>query len=644
LVFLSKTTLFFHTESENLKQKLGNMLDTQIDFTKTESNRGKLENVLNFLKNAKDPRIILDSQEARNAVHFVKQLIFYNFYRDSADPYKIFMVNEYQYIWTSLTTHFHAIIDTLEPNNQNAIVFDDLIAITNCLCAYSLTYRLFYFRENCLVALLGFLNNKRFCDTFNKMDCYVTIIMNINWLSKNAEMYKQEWNELHAAETLLRVAKTYSNGKINAYMAFVNVANDKLIESLEDTQYIIKLHVKMLNDVADIFNQPDVLLKRGMHEFIEEDDHEPIKHEVYSLVVYEYNVQYTVTGLILPLYRLSVNNKIKYSMYCENNLRDPLRVIIFKGNDIEKKYALQLLAQLCFDPLCIDIIRSDVELRKQIMLLANKTDTIVKQLPKICKQIEWAFQMQDQSANKMNAVSGATDAKSKNQIMISYNAASRDLCLKVKEALEFAGYKVWIDVEEIHGSSLEAMARAVESSDVILMCVTEKYRQSVNCQAEAQYSFKLQKPIVPLIMQKGYENVDGWLGIIMGDKIFINYMKYSFEECTKRLMNELSKAIPVTGDPSKAHSVDTKMINTVVTTQQNTAFAWSENEVNVWFNDKNVDPGIVNALKPCNGELLHQLFLLQQEAPEFFYQSVSKNQQVGLRNVLLFACNLKKLF
>jgi hypothetical protein len=56
------------------------------------------------------------------------------------------------------------------------------------------------------------------------------------------------------------------------------------------------------------------------------------------------------------------------------------------------------------------------------------------------------------------------------------------------------------------------MAKAVEGAQVVLMCVTEKYRQSVNCQAEAQYAFRMNKKIIPLIMQSGYASVDGWLG------------------------------------------------------------------------------------------------------------------------------------
>jgi cell division FtsZ-interacting protein ZapD len=72
--------------------------------------------------------------------------------------------------------------------------------------------------------------------------------------------------------------------------------------------------------------------------------------------------------------------------------------------------------------------------------------------------------------------------QSDKHIMISYNTESIPLCLKIKDELEKSNYKVWIDINEIHGSSLDSMAKAVENAMCVLICVTEKYRQSNNCQ------------------------------------------------------------------------------------------------------------------------------------------------------------------
>ncbi len=67
-------------------------------------------------------------------------------------------------------------------------------------------------------------------------------------------------------------------------------------------------------------------------------------------------------------------------------------------------------------------------------------------------------------------------------LMISYNRDSRDLCLRIKSELEKSDYKIWIDVDNIHGSSLESMANAIEQSSCVLMCMTEKYKNSQACQ------------------------------------------------------------------------------------------------------------------------------------------------------------------
>ena len=43
------------------------------------------------------------------------------------------------------------------------------------------------------------------------------------------------------------------------------------------------------------------------------------------------------------------------------------------------------------------------------------------------------------------------------------------------------GFRVWVDVDEMAGSTLEAMALAVEKASVVLVCASEKYKLSPNC-------------------------------------------------------------------------------------------------------------------------------------------------------------------
>ena len=95
-------------------------------------------------------------------------------------------------------------------------------------------------------------------------------------------------------------------------------------------------------------------------------------------------------------------------------------------------------------------------------------------------------------------------------MFISYNRESRSICLDIKTFLEKIGLKCWIDVENIHGSSIDAMAKGIETASCVLICMTEKYKESNNCRMEAEYTLQKKIPFIPLILQKSYKP-DGWL-------------------------------------------------------------------------------------------------------------------------------------
>ena len=68
-------------------------------------------------------------------------------------------------------------------------------------------------------------------------------------------------------------------------------------------------------------------------------------------------------------------------------------------------------------------------------------------------------------------------------VMISYNWGQQPVMMKIRDELKSAGYSVWMDVDKIGGSTLEAMALAVENSAVILVAVSRKYKESANCRS-----------------------------------------------------------------------------------------------------------------------------------------------------------------
>lgn len=202
---------------------------------------------------------------------------------------------------------------------------------------------------------------------------------------------------------------------------------------------------------------------------------------------------------------MSINDKIKFEIYETHLMKDRLRTIVYKGNDTEIEYSLKLLHQLCFDERILQDVYQDKKFYKQIKSLKDNVFTT----PNVHKQCEGILWIIDKKI-KTNLV---VEEKTIKQIMISYNRESRDLILDIKKELEnfLKGFKIWIDVEDIHGSSLESMAKAIEQSEIVIIGMTEPYKMSTFCRAEAEYAFQLNKKIIPLILQPNYKP-DGWLG------------------------------------------------------------------------------------------------------------------------------------
>ena len=75
---------------------------------------------------------------------------------------------------------------------------------------------------------------------------------------------------------------------------------------------------------------------------------------------------------------------------------------------------------------------------------------------------------------------------------------------------------------------------------------------------------------------------------------------------------------------------------------------WSEADVEKWCMEKKIHPNIELHLKPCNGQLLYEFFLIKIESPDFFYRSLAINKSnskpVLIRDVAIFSLELKKIF
>jgi hypothetical protein len=129
------------------------------------------------------------------------------------------------------------------------------------------------------------------------------------------------------------------------------------------------------------------------------------------------------------------------------------------------------------------------------------------------------FQLEDRQHQSASLQSRGVAAK---HVMVSYNWDHQPVIKRIHSALVQRGYSMWIDVEQMKGSTVDAMSLAVEDAAVVLIGVSRAYKESTNCRLEAQYAMQREVDTVPLMLVEGYQ-ADGWLGMLMGTRMWYGF-------------------------------------------------------------------------------------------------------------------------
>jgi CRP-like cAMP-binding protein len=129
-------------------------------------------------------------------------------------------------------------------------------------------------------------------------------------------------------------------------------------------------------------------------------------------------------------------------------------------------------------------------------------------------------------------------------LMLSYNWDHQDAILRIVAALKQRGYSIWVDIEKMAGSTVEAMALAIENSALVIYGLAQGYQASDNCRMELSYACQRKKPRLPLMLQENFV-ATGWLGIILGTDLWYAFYGSTLddEEAFQKQVTELEQAI-----------------------------------------------------------------------------------------------------
>ena len=197
----------------------------------------------------------------------------------------------------------------------------------------------------------------------------------------------------------------------------------------------------------------------------------------------------------------------------------------------EYPVALDILWALSFNIDIQEQLRSNAAFMSKLVQLAKEPDQ--EQLHKSIHGILWNLEFIHQDRPIMTI-----DDQSDFDIMISYSHKDQPICKQIYEHLIHIGYRVWIDFDQLHGNVMDAMAQAIERSQMIIICMSEQYRRSNYCRAEAHYAFQRQLKLVPVLLQEHYQP-DGWLLFLIGQLLYVDFTKQEFNQAADSLIKEL---------------------------------------------------------------------------------------------------------
>ena len=284
-------------------------IDFNLKGNDLDSNIETVNLAFDYLKSFKDISKLIEDEKASKAFQLTHLLSSYymNFNKVLVGIIEEKNIIQLHY---NLNEHYSVICGNLkntkdegfsETDSRKKEILSNSLNQLNFITIYSVSLRLKYFEMGGTNALVKLLENQDFTNKFKYDEFYDRIVANINWLSQNADLYKSEWNELNAAEVLLKISRNIPTCKCVAYMTFANIATDRQIDTLPEINEIVSELIKYV-DRAAVMMKESVLL-REQQPFIEESENtnKTSMYDVYLIPVTEYNQRFTLTGVLMAL-------------------------------------------------------------------------------------------------------------------------------------------------------------------------------------------------------------------------------------------------------------------------------------------------------------------------------------------------------
>ena len=319
------------------------------------------------------------------------------------------------------------------------------------------------------------------------------------------------------------------------------------------------------------------------------------------------------------LSHLAINDNNNKTLGQKGAIRVLSAILQTSHDDEETASGTRALWMLAFDDTNEDLIKQQEGTMDTLRALHHSANPEVQ---KAAAGALWEIE-----GKKARNNTEKTEETTGNHVMISYQWDNQELLVEVKNKLQASGYRVWMDLEQMGGSTLEAMAKAVENAAVVLVCVSQRYKESPNCRSEAEYAYQLRKDIIPLMMQRNF-TADGWLGMLVGTKLWIDFQnKQVINSGVAKLIKELrgrGKDLGTTDGPKDAviRPSEASVVTAPPPQSVTNVSSWTNQDVQKWLTEIGLEQVCKEETSEFNGQALIDLHELRGECPEYFYKSL----------------------
>eukprot|EP00794_Sanderia_malayensis_P019285 gene19285-21211_t len=487
-----------------------------------------------------------------------------------------------------------------------------------------------------------------------------------------------EWGKQTKKEKVMESSMilVYNCCKLSENLKYYEEVNavDKLVKLRNDTNYLEENETNVtalltLGYLIDESNNDKIICGHATIETLIRYLRKCLANRDHESIFYAEEIAHGLRHLSAP----DENKKL----ICETGGHEVLAKLLFNAmNDKEIIASCHALWSLCFSEKGRLLTQENQDLMKKLKELSENEKTDVKEAA-----VGVLWQLKQYEEKEKTAVIADSGRKGAGYIMLSYQWDNQKVVKDIADALTKRGYNVWIDVEKIQGNIIDAMADAVEQAAVIIICMSKRYQRSNNCRAEAQYSHKLEKKMIPLMMENNYKP-DGWLGLLLGCELYTDFTTLEkFTENMELLCRQLDtncpallteapitqnaeKPVQAANEPYRDHHpltspdcLDSPASNAPTAEIKNQSIndkkldeisQWSNADVEKWLRENSLIGALKrNRLRKLTGIHLVMFYNLRRECPKRYYDRFEVRQDLGFHDLLdflAFTNHIGKLF